>query len=79
MKENLVSVIMPTYNCGKFIEETIKSVANQTYKNWELIIVDDCSKDNTEVTDIEYILRGYENLDKKLNKLGANIQIEEGD
>ena len=48
MKENLVSVIMPTYNCGKFIEETIKSVANQTYKNWELIIVDDCSKDNTE-------------------------------
>lgn len=48
MKENLVSVIMPTYNCGKFIEETIKSVVNQTYKNWELIIIDDCSKDNTE-------------------------------
>ena len=33
----------------------------------------------TKVTNIEYILRGYENLDKKLNKLGANIQIEEGD
>ncbi len=48
MKEKLISVIMPTYNCGKFIEKTIKSVINQTYKNWELIIVDDCSKDNTE-------------------------------
>ena len=57
MKENLVSVIMPTYNCGKFIEETIKSVANQTYKNWELIIVDDCSKDNTEEIVNRYVER----------------------
>ena len=48
MKEKLVSIIMPTYNCGSFIKETIESVLNQTYKNWELIIVDDCSKDNTE-------------------------------
>ncbi len=37
------------------------------------------AKGRTKVTNIEYILRGYENLDKKLNKLGANIQIEEGD
>ena len=57
MKENLVSVIMPTYNCGKFIKETIKSVANQTYKNWELIIVDDCSKDNTEEIVNRYVER----------------------
>ena len=48
MKEKLVSIIMPTYNCGSFIKKTIESVLNQTYKNWELIIVDDCSKDNTE-------------------------------
>lgn len=46
--EDLVSIITPTYNCGKFINETIKSVLNQTYKNWEMIIVDDCSTDNTE-------------------------------
>ncbi len=48
MEEKLVSIIMPTYNCGKFIQETIESVIAQTYKNWELIIVDDCSKDNTK-------------------------------
>lgn len=38
---------MPNYNCGKFIEETIKSVLSQTYENWELLIVDDCSTDNS--------------------------------
>lgn len=47
-ESTLVSIITPTYNCGKFIEETIKSVQNQTYSNWELIIVDDCSEDGTE-------------------------------
>lgn len=44
---DLVSVIMPNYNCGNFIEETVLSVINQTYKNWELLIVDDCSTDNS--------------------------------
>lgn len=48
MEKNLVSIIMPTYNCAKFIKKTIESVIAQTYKNWELIIVDDCSSDNTE-------------------------------
>ena len=46
-KQDLVSIIMPTYKCGRFIEESVKSVQAQTYQNWELIIVDDCSEDGT--------------------------------
>ncbi|MGG7213287.1 glycosyltransferase family 2 protein [Clostridium nigeriense] len=45
---DLVSIITPTYNCGKFIEETIESVLKQSHENWEMIIVDDCSTDNTK-------------------------------
>lgn len=45
---DLVSIIMPSYNTGRFIEETIRSVLVQTYENWELIIVDDCSTDDTD-------------------------------
>lgn len=48
MQTGLVSIIMPSYNTGRFIEETVKSVLAQSYDNWELIIVDDCSTDNTD-------------------------------
>ena len=48
MENDLVSIIMPSYNTGDLIEESIRSVLNQTYTNWELIIVDDCSCDNTK-------------------------------
>ena len=47
MDNELVSIIMPTYNCRLFIAESIQCVLNQTYSNWELIIQDDCSTDNT--------------------------------
>lgn len=47
-KENiLVSIITPVYNSEKYIGDTIKSVLEQTYKNWEMLIIDDCSTDNT--------------------------------
>lgn len=44
---DLVTIIMPTYKCGRFIAESIRSVQTQTYENWELIVVDDCSEDGT--------------------------------
>ncbi len=44
----LVSIIMPSYNTAPYIKETIQSVLNQTYEDWELLIVDDCSTDNTD-------------------------------
>lgn len=48
LQENpLVSIIMPAYNVEKYIEASIKSVINQTYENWELIIIDDGSTDST--------------------------------
>ena len=53
--ENLVSIIMPLYNGEKFIKITLESVLKQTYKNWELLITNDGSKDNSPKIVEEYI------------------------
>lgn len=45
---DLVSIIMPSYNTAQYIADSIRSVQAQTYKNWELLIVDDCSSDNSD-------------------------------
>ena len=48
MKEyGLVSIITPSYNSTEFISEMIDSILAQTYKNWELLITDDCSTDDS--------------------------------
>lgn len=69
-KNDKVSIITPTYNSSKYIEETITSVINQTYDNWEMIIVDDCSNDDT-CKIIEDISKKDERI--KLIKLKENL------
>lgn len=49
MKSNLVSILMPVYNACEYLEETVDSILNQTYEEFELVIVNDGSSDNTEV------------------------------
>ena len=44
-----VSVIIPVYNTEKYIKTTVDSIVAQTYSDWELLLIDDCSKDNTHL------------------------------
>ena len=70
MADNLVSIIIPLYNSEKFIKDTINSVLFQTYTNWEVIIVDDCSTDNS----VEIILKIIDNNSNiRLIKLENNV------
>ena len=57
----LISIITPTYNSEKFIKETLNLIISQTYQNWELLITDDCSTDNTYK-----ILQEYAKLDTRI-------------
>ncbi len=57
----LISVIVPVYNHEKFIGETIESVISQTYQNWELLVVDDCSSDKSWE-----IIQGYAQKDSRI-------------
>ena len=76
---NKVSVITASYNCAKFIEESIKSVLNQSYEDLELIIVDDCSTDNTEEIVNKYIKQDSRIKFYKLDKnSGAAVVRNKG-
>ncbi len=65
----LVSIIMPNWNCATLIGITIRSVLAQTYKNWELLIQDDCSTDNSEV-----LIKQYEDEDPRI-KFERNLEF----
>ncbi len=60
-KDGLVSIITPAYNAEAYIAETIASVLAQTYTNWEMLIVNDCSQDNTAE-----IVQSYAAKDKRI-------------
>ena len=47
MEENLISIIVPVYNASPFLHRMLQSICSQTYKQWELILLDDASKDNS--------------------------------
>lgn len=67
IEEELCSVIMPAYNSEKYIDEAIESVIRQTYKNWELIIVNDASTDDTEK-----IIKSYQEKDKRIKLISLS-------
>ena len=50
MKEDLISIIVPVYNVEQYLEKCVKSIIAQTYKNIEIILVDDGAKDNSSRT-----------------------------
>ena len=54
MHAPVISISMPAYNVEKYIGEAIESIVAQTFTDWELIIVDDCSKDKTLAIASEY-------------------------
>jgi len=65
---NSISIITPSYNCSKYIGITIESVINQTFTNWELIIVDDCSTDHSAE-----IIRHYAGLDLRIKPVFLSL------
>lgn len=70
MKEPLVSIIMPVYNCQKYLSEAIESVLGQTYSNWELVIIDDASTDKSR-----NICEKYVQTDNKIYLLKNESEI----
>lgn len=71
--KHLISIITPVHNCEKFIAQTIISVQKQTLSNWEMILIDDCSNDNSIK-----IIEEYLKLDKRIILLKNNENLGPG-
>lgn len=77
----LVSIITPTYNAEKFIRKTLESVQNQSYKNWEMILVDDASTDETvkiinEFTHKDTRIKVFQLAKNSGNGFARNVALE---
>ena len=78
--DELVSIIMPSYNTEKYIYDSVKSVLDQTYTNWELIIVDDCSNDNTNKIPMSFgddRIRHFKNEKNNGAAVSRNLALRE--
>lgn len=80
----LVSIITPVYNAARFLEKTANSVFNQTYTNWEWILVDDCSSDNsweimTELQNKDERIRIFQNGTNLKSGKTRNFAIEKAE
>lgn len=79
MSNNLISIILPTYNGEKYLPQLMESLIHQTYTNLEIVVVDDCSIDNTVP-----IVERYASFDERIKlaineqNLGININFERG-
>lgn len=71
--DEMVSIIMPSYNTGRFISEAIRSVLAQSYTNWELVIVDDCSSDDTDDVVAPFLTDGRIHYIKNERNIGAAL------
>lgn len=67
-EQPLVSIVLPTYNGARYLDEAIDSVLNQTFRDWELIIVDDCSIDDTPK-----IIRKYASQDSRIHMIRNDV------
>jgi glycosyltransferase involved in cell wall biosynthesis len=75
----MVSIIVPVYNCEEFLDECIQSVLDQTFKNWELILINDCSTDSSNEIINKYVVSDTRIKVYSFNKnVGAGIVRNKG-
>ena len=86
MMDKMISIVLPVYNGERYLRESIDSVLSQTYQNWELLILDDCSTDSSPEIAKEYLLKDqrirYVRNDSNLrlpNNLNKGFSLAKGD